>query len=463
MAQRPTGTVTFLFTDIEGSTSLWQEHPESMKEALATHDLIMRSNIEGHRGYVFSTAGDAFAAAFARAGDAISASVAAQQMLGGTDWGETVVRLRMGLHTGEAEEREGDYFGPALNRGARLMAAAHGGQVLVSSACAQIVADQLPDGVSLVDLGEHRLKDLSKPERVFQIGHPELASEFPPLRTLDAVPNNLPLELTSFVGREADVGQVVGLLNHTRLLTVTGVGGVGKTRIALEVAAGVTDGYRDGVWLVELGALSDPDLIPKQVAVAMGVQEQADRPIVATLLEMASRKEVLLVLDNCEHLIEGVAVLADQLLRSCPQVRLLATSREPLGVSGETVWTLPPMPIPGVGLDPIPDLLGAIESIRLFIDRARLADQEFSLSADNAAACAEICRRLDGVPLAIELAAARVSILSPHQIAERLDNRLSLLTKSARTALPRQQTLRAAIEWSYDLLEPDEQHLFRSL
>lgn len=463
MAQRPTGTATFLFTDVEASTSLWQEHPDSTKAALATHDRIMRSTMKDHGGYVFSTAGDSFAAAFARAGDAISAAVEAQRVLGGADWGEAVIRVRMGLHTGEAEEREGDYFGPALNRGARLMAAAHGGQVLVSSASAQIVADHLPEGVSLLELGEHRLKDLSKPERVFQICHPELGHEFPPLRTLDVVPNNLPIELTSFVGREAAVGQIAGALSEARLLTLTGVGGVGKTRIALQVAAGATHHFRDGVWLVELGTLDDPELIPKQVAVAMGVQEQADRPIAATLLEVASRKEALLVLDNCEHLIEGVAVLADQLLRSCPGVRLLATSREPLGVSGETLWTVPPMPLPAVGLDADPDLLGAIESISLFIDRARLADREFLLSKDNAAACAEICRRLDGVPLAIELAASRVSALSPHQIAERLDDRLALLIKSTRTALPRQQTLRAAIDWSYELLTPDEQHLFRRL
>jgi non-specific serine/threonine protein kinase len=279
----------------------------------------------------------------------------------------------------------------------------------------------------------------------------------------DEVLSNLPMELTSFVGREAEVGEVSALLNDARLVTLTGVGGVGKTRIALQVAAGAIDHYPDGVWLVELGALSDPDLVPKQVAVAMGVQEQADRPIAATLVEVTSSKEVLLVLDNCEHLIEGVAVLAEELLRSCPGVRLLTTSREPLGVSGETVWTLPPMPVPSVDIEPDPDRLGGIESMSLFIDRARLADREFSLSEDNTAACAEICRRLDGVPLAIELAAARVSALSPHQIAERLDNRFALLVKGTRTALPRQQTLRATIDWSYELLTPEEQRLFRCL
>ncbi len=461
MAQRPTGTVTFLFSDIEGSTRLWQDHPDSMGAALAVHDRIMRSAIGTHHGYVFSTAGDAFAAAFARAGDALSAAVEAQRALDAAEWGEAAVRVRMGLHTGEAEERGGDYFGSALNRGARLMAAAGGGQVLVSSACEQIVAGQLPEGISLLELGEHRLKDLSTPELVFQACHPELAHEFPPLRTLDVTPNNLPVELTSFVGREGDLDQVGKLLNDTRLLTITGVGGVGKTRVALQVAAGATGHYRDGVWLIQLGTLSDPDLIPKQMAVAMGVQEQADRPIAATLLDVTSNKEALIVLDNCEHLVEGVAVLADQLLRSCPAVRLLATSREPLGVPGEMVWTLPPMPHRVAGIDP--DLLGGVESIRLFVDRARLADREFSLSRDNAAACAEICDRLDGIPLAIELAAARVSALSPRQIAERLDDRLALLTKSARTALPRQQTLRAAIGWSYELLTGEEQQLFRRL
>jgi len=289
------------------------------------------------------------------------------------------------------------------------------------------------------------------------------ADKAPPLRTLDEVRNNLPIELTSFVGREAEVREVAGLLNDARLLTLTGVGGVGKTRIALQVAAAAVDHYRDGVWLVELGALSDPELIPKKVAVAMGVQEQVNRPIAETLVDVASREEVLLLLDNCEHLVEGVAVLADKLLRSCPGVGLLATSREPLGLSGETVWTLAPMSVPPVDIEPDPDRLGAIESIRLFIDRARLADREFSLNRDNAATCAEICRRLDGVPLAIELAAARVSALSPHQIAERLDDRFALLTKGTRTALPRQQTLRAAIDWSYELLTPEEQGLFRRL
>ncbi|UCD23550.1 MAG: TIR domain-containing protein [Gemmatimonadota bacterium] len=289
------------------------------------------------------------------------------------------------------------------------------------------------------------------------------ADEVPRVPTVDVVPHNLPMELTSFVGRDAEIRELVQLLNEARLLTLTGVGGVGKTRLALQVAARAIDRYRDGVWLVELGALSDPDLTAKQVAVAMSVQEQANRPIAETLLEVTSTKVVLLVLDNCEHLIEGVAVLAEELLRSCPGVRLLATSREPLGVSGETLWTLQPMSVPSLDIEPAIDRLGAVESIDLFIDRARLADREFSLNEDNAAACAEICRRLDGVPLAIELAAASVSALSPHQIAERLDDRLALLIKGTRTALPRQQTLRAAIDWSYELLTPEEQRFFRRL
>jgi predicted ATPase len=282
-------------------------------------------------------------------------------------------------------------------------------------------------------------------------------------RAVDEVGHNLPSEVSSFVGREAEVEEVGALLSEARLLTLTGVGGVGKSRIAVQVAKAAIDQYPDGVWLVELGALSDPGLVAKQVAVAMGVQEQADRPIMSTLLDGISRKHALLVLDNCEHLIEGVALLADELLRSCPSVELLATSREPLGVSGETVWALQPMTVPSFDLDPEPDRLGAIESIRLFIDRARLADREFSLNRDNASVCAEICRRLDGIPLAIELAAARVSALSPQQIAERLDDRFALLIKGSRTALPRQQTLRAAIDWSYELLTSDEQHLFRCL
>lgn len=463
MVHHPTGTVTFLFSDIESSTRLWQEHPESMKGSLATHDQLMRSAIEGHGGYVFSTAGDAFAAAFSSVADAVSGALAAQLALGQTDWGEAVVRVRMGLHTGEAEERGGDYFGPALNRGARLMSAGHGGQVLLSSATAHIASGHLPRDVSLADLGTHRLKDLSTQEHIFQLRHPDLTEEFPALRTLDEAPNNLPLELTSFVGRQNEFSEIIRRLGEVRLLTLTGVGGVGKTRIALRVAAAVSDRYRDGVWFVGLADLSDPELIAKQVSVAMGIQEQADRSIETTLMEVAARRSVLLVLDNCEHLIEGVARLAEELLSSCPEVAILATSRERLGVSGETVWAVPPMPLPDVEIDPDPDVLGEFASICLFVDRAHRVDRQFSLTPENAAACAEVCRRLDGVPLAIELAAARVSSLSVQQIAERLNHRLSLLVTGARSALPRQQTLRAAIDWSYELLEGDEQKLFRYL
>ncbi len=461
MAERPTGTVTFLFTDIEGSTRMWQDHPLDMQSALATHDRLVRNAIEGRSGYVFSTAGDAFSAAFASAVDALASAVEAQRSLAGTDWGDTPIRVRMGLHVGEAEERDGDYFGPDLNRGARLMAAAHGGQILASEAAARVVGDRLPDGVALIELGRHRLKDLVRPETIYQVAGPGLRKDFPPLRVQDRT-DRLPAPLSTFVGRTSEIEEVMRLLDSSRLLTLTGIGGVGKTRIALRLAETVADRFDDGVFFVELGSVAAPESVAKQIAVVMGVQERADEPMATTLVEGIAGRQSLVVLDNCEHLIAAIAAVAEQILRSCHGVRLLATSREPLGIPGEQVWAVPPLPVPPGGARDL-DAIAGTDAVGLFVDRARLVDPSFSLSDQNAAACAEVCRRLDGLPLAIELAAARVGILSPQQIADRLDDRLSLLTKGARTALPRQHTLRAAIDWSYDLLTPDEQRLFRRL
>ncbi len=461
MAKHPTGTATFLFTDIEGSTRMWQDHPQGMQSALAVHDRLMREAIESHAGYVFSTAGDAFSAAFSRAADAVAAAVEAQRKLADTDWGDTPIRVRMGLHTGEGEERGGDYFGPDLNRGARLMAAAHGGQIAVSEATAQLVGGRLPEGVTLVELGPHRLKDLARPETIYQLAVPGLRNDFPLLRVQDR-PDRLPVQLSSFVGRASEIEEVNGLLDRSRLLTLTGVGGVGKTRIALRLAETVADTFDDGVFFVELGSVSAPESVAKQIAVVMGVQERADQPMATTLVEGIARRQALVVLDNCEHLVAAIAAVSEQILRTCHDVRLLATSREPLGIPGEQVWAVPPLPVPAGGASDL-DAIAGTDAVGLFVDRARLVDPSFSLSDENAAACAEVCRRLDGLPLAIELAAARVGILSPRQIADRLDDRLSLLTKGARTALPRQHTLRAAIDWSYDLLTPDEQRLFRRL
>jgi class 3 adenylate cyclase len=349
----PSGTVTFLFTDIEGSTGLWESAPEAMRAALARHDAILRSAIAQHGGYVFATGGDGFAAAFARAGDALRAAHDAQVSLTTEGWpGPARLRVRMGLHTGEVQERGGDYFGPAVNRAARLMAAAHGGQVLASGVTARLVGDQLPARVTLVDLGEHRLKDLDVPEHVFQVTGKTLDREFPPLRTLDAVANNLPRQLTHFIGRQGEVRELTALVRGSRLVTLTGGAGVGKTRLALQVAAEVLDLYRDGVWFVELAGISDSAQIPKQIALAMGVQEQADRPIASTLVDRLQGRETLVLVDNCEHVIDGAATCVEQLLRSTTTLSVLATSRETLGIPGETVWTVPPMALPNADQEP---------------------------------------------------------------------------------------------------------------
>ena len=457
----PSGTVTFLFTDVEGSTRLWEQHPEAMQPALAAHDRALRSAINAHGGYVFSTAGDAFAASFSRPRQAIAAAIEAQRTLSGTDWGNTEIRARMGIHTGDAEERDGDYFGPVLNRGARLMAAAHGQQVVVSAVSAQLVRRSLPEGVALRDLGEYRLKDLTDPEHLYQIDADGLRTEFPPLRTLDSHPNNLPAQLTPFIGREDEVHRLTALARDNRLVTLTGAGGVGKTRLALQVAAELLEDHADGVWFVDLSVLSSTELIPKQLAVALGIQEQANRPITDTLLDALAGREALLIFDNCEHVIDEVASLVERVLRGAPLIRVLATSREALGIAGEFAWRVPGMVLPE---DPS-DLaaLAANGSIRLFVDRAVRADRAFVLTADNAVACAGICRGLDGMPLAIELAAARIGALSPQQVAERLDDHLGLLTTGPRTAQARQQTLRGAIDWSYRLLPEGEQTLLRLL
>ncbi|MBI1800387.1 MAG: adenylate/guanylate cyclase domain-containing protein, partial [Chloroflexi bacterium] len=341
MASPPSGTVTFLFTDIEGSTRLWQQQPDTMRAAVARHDALLRRAIEAHDGFIVKTTGDGVLAAFATALAALAACLAAQRAVLTESWGETPIRVRMGMHTGTAEERDGDYFGPALNRAARLMAAGHGGQILLSLATQELVRDSLPPQVALRDLGERRLKDLIRPERVFQVLAPDLPQDFPPLKTLDARPNNLPVQLTSFVGREREMQAIKAALAKTRLLTLTGSGGAGKTRLALQVAADRVDDFAHGVWLVELAALSDARLVPQAVATVLDVQEEARRPLVGTLAAYLKERELLIVLDNCEHLVEACARLADTLLRAAPGLKIVATSREGLNVAGETVYRVP--------------------------------------------------------------------------------------------------------------------------
>lgn len=463
----PRGTVTFLFTDIEGSSKLWEQHPEAMSAVLAEHNALLRRVIESHRGYIFKLWGDAVYAAFDTAIDALSAAVEAQRELMRRSWGELgSLRVRMALHTGMAEVRDGDYVGPTLNRCARLLSAAHGGQILLSAATEELVRDSLPKDVSLRSLGFHRLKDLQRPEHIFQVIHPELLTEFSSLRTLNAVPNNLPIQLTSFIGREREMKEVKELLKQTRLLTLTGSGGCGKTRLALQVAADLLEEYPDGVWFIDLSVLADPALVPSTVAATLGIYEEPGRPTLITLAEALKPRTLLLILDNCEHLVGACAQLAETLLRTCPNLRILATSREALGIAGEIAWRVPSLSLPQPHELAYPDSLARItqyEAIRLFIERAEAASPDFKVTPHNIRAIAQICQRLDGIPLAIELAAARVKALSVEQIAARLDDRFRLLTGGSRTALPRQQTLRAMMDWSYELLNERERTLFRRL
>ncbi len=466
MGELPTGTVTFLFTDIEGSTRLWEQHPEAMGAALARHDALLTQQIEQHGGVVVKSRGegDSFFAVFARATEALTAAGTLQQALLAELWPPpTLLRVRVALHTGAAEQRAGDYYGAAVNRCARLRAAAHGGQVLLSQATADRVRPTLPAAMNLRDLGLHRLKDLQQPEHLFQLLHPNLPADFPPLRSLEAFAHNLPRQLTSFVGREKEMAEVQRLLSTTALLTLTGAGGCGKTRLALQVAADLLEEYPDGVWLVELAPLADPALVPQTVASVLGVREEPGRPLTATLTDYLRLKQALLVLDNCEHLLAACAAVAEALLKTCPNLRILATSREGLGIFGETAYPVRSLACPDPRDLPPIERLRQYEAVHLFIDRAVAAAPGFALHDENASAVALVCARLDGIPLALELAAARIKALSPEQIAARLDDRFRLLTGGSRTALPRQQTLRALIDWSYDLLAEPERALLRRL
>lgn len=462
----PVGTITFLFTDIEGSTKLWETQPEAMRSALARHDFLLRSAIEQYDGHIFKTVGDAFCAAFSSPLQAMSAALAAQQALKTETWPEfTPLKVRIALHTGVAEARDADYFGQPLNRVARLLSAGHGGQILLTLATQELIRDTLPPDVSLEDLGAHRLRDLARSEQVFQLLHPDLLAAFPPLKSLENTlfPNNLPQQLTSFIGREKAMAEVKSLLAKTRLLTLTGSGGCGKTRLSLQVAADVLEDYSDGVWLIELAPLTDPALVPQKVAQTLGIPEEAGQTIQQTLIESLKSKHLLLLLDNCEHLITACAQLTAALLRSCPQVKALATSREALGIAGEQTYRISSLSAPDPAQIPTPQSLSQYEAVQLFLERALLVKSDFAITNQNAPALAQVCYHLDGIPLALELAAARVRSLSIEDINSKLDSRFRLLTGGDRTALPRQQTLRALIDWSYDLLNAQEKVLWQRL
>ncbi|MFO1325552.1 MAG: tetratricopeptide repeat protein [Burkholderiales bacterium] len=455
---------TFLFTDIEGSTRLWEQEPERMHEALARHDAIAAACVTGHHGNVVKTTGDGIHAVFADPLDAVQATIAFQLGLARPDATAGIeLRVRCGLNLGAEGRRGNDFYGTAVNRAARVMSAAHGGQILVSSTVADAIRDRLPAGVSLHDLGVVRLRDLAHAEPIFQVVHPQLRAQFPALRSLASTPNNLPQSLTSFVGRERELAEVKGRLSTTRLLTLVGIGGLGKSRLSLQAAADVMDDFPDGVWFVELAPVADARLVPQAVASVLGVKEDAAHSVEQALARFVKDRCLLVVLDNCEHLTQACASVARLLLEAGPKVRILASSRERLNLRGETTYPLAPLAAPASGITLAPDLLEQFAAVRLFAERALAVHPDFEITPQNAAAVSDICRQLDGIPLALELAAARTSAMSVDMLAERLSDRFRILRGGDRTALPRQQTLRALIDWSYELLQPDERLLFQRL
>ena len=448
MGELPTGTVTLLLADVEGSTRLWQTQPEEMTAAVARLDSVLADLLATHDGMrpVEQGEGDSFVAAFSRASDAVACALALQQAP------LAPIRLRIGVHTGQVQLRdEGNYIGPTINRTARLRDLAHGGQTVLSGATEELVADWLPEDTWLTDLGMHELRDLPRPERVTQLCHPDLRNEFPPLRTSKGTDTpSLPVQLTSFVGRLAQMTDIRNLLADNRMVTLTGAGGAGKTRLAIQVAAGIASEYPDGVSYVDLAPITHPAVVPVAVARALGLPDQPGRSTIETLVRFVGDRQMLMVLDNCEHLLDAVASLATELLAACPGLQLLATSREPASVPGEVTFLVPSLSL-------------ADEALELFTDRARRVRPDFTVTEDNAATVTEICRRLDGMPLAIELAAARVRALSLDEIVDSLHDRFRLLTGGARTAVRRQQTLRASVDWSHALLTEPERILFRRL
>lgn len=484
--------VTFLLTDVEGSTRLWEQDPETMAAALEAHEALAEALVSQHGGTLVKQRGegDSLFAVFPNAPDAVAAALALQLAFTNEERGRMkdephsshpalhpscfrllpFLKVRMALHTGVALQRGGDYFGLAVNRCARLRASAHGGQILLSGSTEEAVRGHMPAGACLQDLGEHRLRDLARPERIFQLTHPDLPTGFPSLQALRARPNNLPQPVTRFLGRQEELAAVEGLLETARLVTITGAGGTGKTRFALHVAESQLERHLDGVWLVEFDSLVDPALVPRAVAAAVGAREQeradasaaqAPPPVPDRLADHLGEMQVLIVLDNCEHLLAACGDVAQALLRACPGVTLLATSQEPLGIAGERVCRLPPLPVPDETTSP--EAIVRCESMQLFLDRAAAAAGELELSERNLGAVARICRSLEGMPLAIELAAPLTAVLSLTEIEARLDDRFRLLTRGRRGAAPRHRSLAAALAWSYDLLSEPHQRLLRRL
>ncbi|HEY3178695.1 MAG TPA: tetratricopeptide repeat protein [Casimicrobiaceae bacterium] len=456
-------TLTFLFTDIEGSTPLWDRDVDAMRRATARHNALLREAIGAHGGDAFRVVGDAFCVAFANADSAVHAAIAAQRALTHEDWGAAPIRVRMGLHSGAAEAADDEIFrGPALARAARVMTAAHGEQILLTASTVALLDSKTPQGAALRDLGDHTLRGFARAERLYQLIVPGLRAEFPPIGTREALRTNLPPPLTSFIGRELALAGVRKYVRAARMVTLVGAGGTGKTRLMLEAAAELISAFPDGVWLIELAPLADPAHIAQTIAAVLGARAEGDVPALSIVESALAGKRSLLLLDNCEHVIDEAARVAQLLLRALPTLHIVATSREALGVDGEISYRVPSLSLPASD-GQTEDAIADSEAVRLFIERARAVVPDFELNPGNGNAIAEICRRLDGIPLALELAAARLTALSVDELAQRLHDRFRLLTGGRRTALPRQRTLRALVDWSYDLLSDDERSVLMTL
>jgi predicted ATPase/class 3 adenylate cyclase len=460
----PAGVVTFVMTDIEGSTRLFRELGERYVDVLATHQALLRGSFTHHGGVEVGVEGDALFFVFADASEAVAACLEGQRALAAHPWPAGVeLRVRIGMHTGEARPVRNSYVDLAVHQAARISAGAHGGQVLLSEATAAAIEGRLPVGSTLIPLGSFQLRGFPEPERLFQLGHPDLRHRFPPLRLIGVVLHNLPFPRSGFVGRTEERTALGSLLETEGVVSVVGLGGVGKTRLAVQIAFDVLDGFPDGAWLVELAALSDPSSVPRAIAEATRVAETPGRSLDEVLIEAMADKVTLLVLDNCEHLLDAVADIAERLSRQCPRLVILATSREPLDIEGEVVWRLSPLPVVEPdGVERAAEAAAA-ESVRLFVERARSVNPQFELTDGNAADVARIVAQLNGIPLAIELAAAALGDRPLSGVLTGLADRFSLLTHGRRTAPPRHQTLRAALEWSLDLLRSDERRLFARL
>ncbi len=459
----PSGVVTFIFTDIEGSTKLAQEHPEALNQSLQIHNSILRQAMESNNGFVYDVIGDSFQTAFYNELDAIKAASDAQKRLCSVDWGHAAIRVRMGIHRGLAEWNGEKYMGYiTLARSNRIMSVAYGGQILLSGDVLDAIKES-SHGFKFKDLGDRRLKDLNRPMPIYQLVADFMQSDFPPLKTLDVRPNNLPVQLTSFIGRNAEIEIVKEHIRKSRILTLTGMGGVGKTRLAMQAVADLIDENENGVWIVDLALISDPQQVSLRIMQTLGIKDELRLAAEDTLLKHLEGKQLIIILDNCEHLIAKVAVIAESILMRCSKIRIVATSREELKCSGELLHAVEPLSTPNPGNGYVPEELVQFEAVRLFIERALTVDSNFRVTGSNANALAGICHKLDGIPLAIELAASRVKNMTVEKIYERLEDRFRLLNSGKRTALPRQQTLKALIDWSHDLLEKQEQILWRRM